>query len=205
MRGPIENTAKRAAALAKRFEAAGRCSVGVHQRDGRMNLNPQITGDVGLYRCCYKLSLLSWNVMHTARNARGVDIIAYSGVAWTTMFSKSVADKLQYYVYRLIDPSNGESIYIGKGRADRVFEHVKGELLQHTEKMRKNTISNSSDRPSNRSLIYSLHADVGHSTLRAGACVRAHSEVPRAGSKIRDDIGHHVWIRQYHNGGHGAH
>lgn len=43
-----------------------------------MALDPQITGNVGLYYCCYKLSLLGWNVMPTARNARGVDIIAYS-------------------------------------------------------------------------------------------------------------------------------
>lgn len=43
-----------------------------------MNLDPQLTGNVGLYYCCYRLSLLGWNVMPTARNARGVDIIAYS-------------------------------------------------------------------------------------------------------------------------------
>lgn len=43
-----------------------------------MALDPQITGNVGLYYCCYKLSLLGWNVMPTARNARGVDIIVYS-------------------------------------------------------------------------------------------------------------------------------
>ncbi len=41
-------------------------------------LSPQVTGNVGLYYCCYKLSLLGWNVMPTARNARGVDIVAYS-------------------------------------------------------------------------------------------------------------------------------
>ncbi len=46
-----------------------------------MTLNPQVTGNVGLYYCCYKLSLLGWNVMPTARNARGVDIIAYSADA----------------------------------------------------------------------------------------------------------------------------
>ena len=46
-----------------------------------MNLDPQITGNVGLYYCCYKLSLLGWNVMPTARNARGVDIIAYNSDA----------------------------------------------------------------------------------------------------------------------------
>lgn len=43
-----------------------------------MKLSPQITGNIGLYYCCYKLSLLGWNVMPTARNARGVDIIAYN-------------------------------------------------------------------------------------------------------------------------------
>jgi hypothetical protein len=46
-------------------------------------LDPQLTGNVGLYYCCYKLSLLGWNVMPTARNARGVDIIAYSRDAST--------------------------------------------------------------------------------------------------------------------------
>lgn len=37
----------------------------------------QVVGNVGLYYVCYKLSLLGWNVMPTARNARGVDIICY--------------------------------------------------------------------------------------------------------------------------------
>lgn len=46
-----------------------------------MKLNPQVTGNVGLYFCCYHLSLKGWNVMPTARNARGVDIIAYNEVA----------------------------------------------------------------------------------------------------------------------------
>jgi hypothetical protein len=43
-----------------------------------MTLDPQLTGNAGLYYCCYHLSLLGWNVMPTARNARGVDILAYS-------------------------------------------------------------------------------------------------------------------------------
>ena len=46
--------------------------------NGNATLDPQLTGNVGLYYCCYRLSLLGWNVMPTARNARGVDIIAYS-------------------------------------------------------------------------------------------------------------------------------
>jgi hypothetical protein len=42
------------------------------------SLNPQITGNVGLYYCCYRLSQMGWNAMPTARNARGVDILVYS-------------------------------------------------------------------------------------------------------------------------------
>src|SRR3989339_1700810 len=43
-----------------------------------MKTDNQITGNIGLYYTCFKLSCLGWNVMPTARNARGVDIIAYS-------------------------------------------------------------------------------------------------------------------------------
>ena len=31
-----------------------------------------LTGNVGLYYCCYRLSQLGWNVMPTARNARSL-------------------------------------------------------------------------------------------------------------------------------------
>ena len=37
----------------------------------------QITANVGLYYVCYHLSRQGWNVMPTARNARGIDIVAY--------------------------------------------------------------------------------------------------------------------------------
>ncbi len=37
--------------------------------------------NAGLYYFCYQLSLCGWNVMPTARNARGVDIIAYNSDA----------------------------------------------------------------------------------------------------------------------------
>lgn len=42
------------------------------------SLVSQVVGNAGLYFVCYKLSLQGWNVMPTARNARGIDIIAYS-------------------------------------------------------------------------------------------------------------------------------
>lgn len=40
-------------------------------------------------------------------------------------FSEAVCDKLGNYVYRLIDPRNGETFYVGRGRGNRVFDHVR--------------------------------------------------------------------------------
>ena len=42
-----------------------------------MKRENQVTGNIGMYYACYKLSCMGWNVMPTARNARGIDIIAY--------------------------------------------------------------------------------------------------------------------------------
>ena len=36
-----------------------------------------------------------------------------------------VAAKLGYYVYVYVDPRNGEIFYVGKGRRDRVYAHMK--------------------------------------------------------------------------------
>ena len=41
-------------------------------------LEAQIVGNIGLYYVSYRLSQLGWNVMLTARNAKGIDLIAYS-------------------------------------------------------------------------------------------------------------------------------
>ena len=38
----------------------------------------QVVGNIGLYYVCYQLSRLGWNCLPTARNARGVDLIAYN-------------------------------------------------------------------------------------------------------------------------------
>ena len=39
-------------------------------------------------------------------------------------FSTAVCEKLGNYVYRLIDPRNGETFYVGRGKGNRVFAHV---------------------------------------------------------------------------------
>jgi len=43
-------------------------------------------------------------------------------------FPLGVAEKLKTYVYRLIDPRNGETFYVGKGKGDRVFAHIKAKV-----------------------------------------------------------------------------
>ena len=43
-------------------------------------------------------------------------------------FPSEVTDKLKTYVYRLIDPRNGETFYVGKGKGNRVFAHIRAEI-----------------------------------------------------------------------------
>jgi len=47
-------------------------------REEKARLTSQTVGNVGLYYVCYRLSREGWNVMPTARNARGVDVLIYS-------------------------------------------------------------------------------------------------------------------------------
>ena len=46
----------------------------------------------------------------------------------TDNFPQEVVEALQHYVYRLIDPRNGETFYVGRGRGQRVFAHVNGAI-----------------------------------------------------------------------------
>jgi hypothetical protein len=42
-------------------------------------------------------------------------------------FPADVVSNLKTYVYRLIDPRNGETFYVGMGKGNRVFSHIRAE------------------------------------------------------------------------------
>ena len=48
-----------------------------------------------------------------------------------THFTSEVTERLKTYVYRLIDPRNGETFYIGKGKGDRVFAHIRQKVDEY--------------------------------------------------------------------------
>ena len=51
-------------------------------------------------------------------------------------FKPGVAERLKHYVYRLVDPRDGSTFYVGKGTGDRVFDHVNG-MPDHEEESAK--------------------------------------------------------------------
>lgn len=46
------------------------------------------------------------------------------------MFSPTVCEKIGNYVYRLIDPRNGETFYVGQGQGNRVFNHIAEQVIE---------------------------------------------------------------------------
>jgi len=56
-------------------------------------------------------------------------------------FPPDVVQELKTYVYRLIDPRNGETFYVGKGKGNRVFAHIRAEhALNYGENDNKLTL-----------------------------------------------------------------
>lgn len=49
------------------------------------------------------------------------------------MFTQNVIDEIGNYVYRLIDPRDFQTFYVGRGVGNRVFQHAKEELKHFEE------------------------------------------------------------------------
>jgi len=88
------------------------------------------------------------------------------------MFSQQVCDQLQHYVYRLIDPRNGETFYVGKGMGNRVFAHVREELGADSDEL--------SDKLQRIRDIRLTGFEVGHVIHRHGMDERTAFEVEAA-------------------------
>ncbi len=87
-------------------------------------------------------------------------------------FPDSVKQSIKFYVYRLIDPRNGETFYVGKGKDNRVFSHVRMEAgLEGDE------LSNKSQRIRQ---IQEADLEVGHVIHRHGMDAKTAVEVEAA-------------------------
>ena len=70
------------------------------------------------------------------RNAIEAALTAYTNPDYDKVlflmkkFSNGVAEQLKHYVYRLIDPRNGQTFYIGRGQRDRIFAHIDEEFRE---------------------------------------------------------------------------
>ncbi len=78
-------------------------------------------------------------------------------------FSPDIIDKIGYYVYRLVDPRNGQTFYVGKGKGNRVFQHVSGSIKYFENKDKKD--DDQSDDPYKLQVIRDIldaHLEVIH-------------------------------------------
>ena len=88
-------------------------------------------------------------------------------------FPAGVNEQLKWYVYRLIDPRNGETFYVGKGKENRIFSHAKGD---YTATVSQGALpSDQEDREDRTDLkitrineIRSVGLEVGHIVHRHG-------------------------------------
>ncbi len=77
-------------------------------------------------------------------------------------FPSGVAAKLGWYVYRPVDPRNGDTFYVGKGQGDRIFAHAQGVLSPTPEE-------DASDLKAQRiKEILAIGLEVGHVVHRHG-------------------------------------
>ena len=88
-------------------------------------------------------------------------------------FPQEVVETLGHYVYRLIDPRNGETFYVGRGQGDRVFAHAKGAYDDANQSAADPKLKRIHE-------IRALGMDVAHVIHRHGMSAAAANEVEAA-------------------------
>ena len=76
------------------------------------------------------------------------------------MFSTAIIEKINYYIYCLVDPRNQNIFYIGKGIGNRVFQHAQGALTCKTNENDKISLINDIHKDGLEPLYYILRHNI---------------------------------------------
>ena len=76
------------------------------------------------------------------------------------MFSTAIIEKINYYIYCLVDPRNQNIFYIGKGIGNRVFQHAQGALTCKTNENDKISLINDIHKDGLEHLYYILRHNI---------------------------------------------
>ena len=102
----------------------------------------------------------------------------------SSSFDEKTIYKLKAYVYALFDPLEDRPFYIGKGRGNRVFQHVEGAILEDKESNKYQKIRDIRARAENNR--------VEHSVIRHGMSDEVAFEVESALIDLANRTGAHL-------------
>jgi uncharacterized protein len=100
-----------------------------------MRATREIASDAAARRRSAGCKACARHQTHSITGAHPSRWLPWASVPELDAFPPDVILKLKTYVYRLIDPRNGETFYVGKGHGNRVFAHIRDELSQDGDEL----------------------------------------------------------------------